>query len=130
MKGQNFVALAMTAVAVMVLTVGCSKSNAPTASNNGSTITFAPPNSSFAKALGITSGPVTPEQAMAIAAAAAGGTAVPVEQEDENGVQVFGVIVQVGTMQKDVKVRVSDGAVLKIEDGGPDGTSEGGGGEG
>lgn len=130
MAGKNFVVLAMAAVAAMVLIVGCSKSNAPTAAQNGSTVTFTPPNTSFARAAGITSGPITAEQAKTIAAAAAGGTAVSAEQEDENGVQVFGVIVQVGTTQKDVKVRISDGAVLKIEDGGPDGTPEGGGGEG
>ena len=61
-------------------------------------------------------GPVTADQAKEIAAKAAGGTALSAEQEDEDGTQVFGVRVQVGSAFKDVKVRVSDGAVLKIED--------------
>jgi uncharacterized membrane protein YkoI len=61
-------------------------------------------------------GPITAAQAKEIAAKAAGGTAVSVEQEDEDGTQVFGVRVQVGAAFKDVKVRISNGVVLKIDD--------------
>ena len=81
-----------------------------------SLIVFHPPNVSFAHGLGIMQGPVTEEQARAIAAAAAGGTAGRVEQEDEDGTQVFGVEVQTAGGMKDVKVRISDGAVMQIDD--------------
>ena len=91
---------------------------------SGNTVVYQPPNASFAQAQGISQGPITADQAKSIAAAAAGGTAVSVETEDEDGTPVFGVIVQVGQTRKDVKVRISDGAVTKIEDDGADnGTS-------
>ena len=86
---------------------------------------------SAAQAVTTPTGPVTADQAKGIAATAAGGTAVSVEQEDEDGTQVFGVRVQVGSAFKDVKVRISDGAVLKIEDdtgeAGGEGEGQGGG---
>ena len=60
-------------------------------------------------------GPVTSEQARAIAESATSGVAGKVEQEDEDGVQVFGVVIQATAGALDVKVRISDGAVTKIE---------------
>jgi uncharacterized membrane protein YkoI len=105
-----------------VALAGCSQQGS-TLGPGGRTITYNPPETSFATRLGITQGPVTAEQAKAIAAEAAGGTPLSVEQEDEDGTQVFGVLVQVGALQKDVKVRIADGAVTKIEE---DGGDEGG----
>ncbi len=66
------------------------------------------------------SGPITADQAKSIAAQALGGTALSVKQEieDEDGEQVFEVKVQVTSprfMIKEVEVRISDGAVLEIE---------------
>lgn len=94
--------------------VGCSNSSTNPQSNKTSTV-FNPPNTTFAKAVSVTSGPITEQQARAIAEAAAGGTAISVEQEDMDGAQVFGVLVQAGSVRKDVKVRISDGAVLQID---------------
>ena len=92
----------------------------------GKVTTFLPPNTAFAKSLGITQGPVTADQARLIAAAAAGGIALQWETEDEDGTRVFGVLVQTAATAKDVKVRITDGAVTKIEDGGPDGGTSAG----
>jgi uncharacterized membrane protein YkoI len=91
-------------------------------------VVYNPPSQTFAQGLGITGGPVSSDQAKQIAAAAAGGTALTVEQEDEDGVQVFGVHVHTAAGNKDVKVRISDGAVTQIDpddgDEGPDGGAE------
>lgn len=125
MKGIIAIVSVVALTAMITNFGGCGKSNAPTDAKKTSAIIFTPPDGSFAKALGITSGPITAEQAKAIAARAAGGTALFVEQEDEDGVQVFGVKVQVGASIKDVKVRISDGAVTKIEDDGLEGEGEG-----
>lgn len=113
-------------VAAVSLALGaCQSGSAP---NRAGTVAFNPPNQTFAQGLGITGGPVSSDQAKQIAAAAAGGTALSVEQEDEDGVQVFGVKVQTAAGNQDVKVRISDGAVTKIEpdDGveGPDGEAK------
>jgi uncharacterized membrane protein YkoI len=106
-------------LATALLTGGCGNSTGsknasgpskPTASRN-----FNPPETSFARGLGITGGPITSEQARAIAESATSGVASKVEQEDEDGVQVFGVAIQATAGALDVKVRVSDGAVTKIE---------------
>ena len=99
-------------VAFSLVFAACQSDSAP---NSAGTIDFVPPNQTFAEGLGITGGPISSEQAKQIAAAAAGGTAVTVEREDEDGVQVFGVEVQTAAGIKDVKVRISDGAVMKIE---------------
>jgi uncharacterized membrane protein YkoI len=101
----------------------CQSQSAP---NRTGSAVFNPPNQTFAQGVGITGGPVSSDQAKQIAAAAAGGTALSVEQEDEDGVQVFGVKVQTAAGNQDVKVRISDGGVTRIE---PDDNAEGAGGE-
>ncbi|MEZ5065612.1 MAG: hypothetical protein R3B81_12840 [bacterium] len=53
--------------------------------------------------------------------AVGGGVATSVEREDQDGMDVWGILVQLDAGSKDVKVRVSDGAVTQIDDGGPDG---------
>ena len=52
---------------------------------------------------------------MAIAAEAAGGTAVSVNQETEGGELLFQVKVQTSSGRKEVEVRASDGGVVEIE---------------
>jgi uncharacterized membrane protein YkoI len=85
-------------------------------SGPGQDIVYDPPTTEFATQLGITPPPpVTPDQAMAIAAAAAGGTAVGVEQETEGGELMFEVQVDTPSGAKEVEVRASDGAVVEIE---------------
>ncbi len=109
---MHSVGLPMLAAVALLAVGACQSGSAP---NRAGTMAFVPPNQTFAQGLGITGGPISSEQAKQIAAAAAGGTALTVEQEDEDGVQVFGVKVQTATGNKDVKVRISDGAVTKIE---------------
>jgi uncharacterized membrane protein YkoI len=106
-------------LAAASLTLGaCKGSTSPTRA--GSQV-FTPPSGSFAQSAGITAGPVTADQAKQIAVAAVpGGTATTVEQEDDDGVQVFGVKVQAAGGNKDVKVRISDGAVTRIDPDTPD----------
>ena len=106
------------AAAVMVggVTAGCGGGSSATPTSPTKTAAVASASSVSAAQAATPSGPVTADQAKEIAAKAAGGTALSVEQEDEDGTQVFGVRVQVGSAFKDVKVRTSDGAVLKIED--------------
>ena len=58
---------------------------------------------------------MTAEQAKAIAAEAAGGTAVSVGQETENGELLYEVQVRTSSGDKEVEVRASDGAVVEIE---------------
>ena len=113
--------LAQTLFAAAVVTLAGCKGKGAAAPGNGSTVRFSPPNGSFANSLGIT-GPVTPVQAQQIAGLAAQGTAGSVEKEDQDGTQVFEVpVTATPTGDKDVKVRISDGAVTQIDDGGPDG---------
>jgi uncharacterized membrane protein YkoI len=77
---------------------------------------YDPPNTEFAAALGIEPPPpVTPEQAMAIAAEAAGGTAIGVDQEMEGGELLYEVQVRTSAGGKEVEVRASDGGVVEIE---------------
>ncbi len=64
--------------------------------------------------LGITA-PVTADEAKAIAAEAAGGTAISVSVEKENGVSLFEVQVDTSKGRMEVEVRESDGAVVEIE---------------
>lgn len=93
-----------------ILTVsGCSGSSGPSG-----TTRFDPPNVSFAERLGI-SPPVTQDQAMAIAAEAAGGTAISAGQETENGELLFEVKVDTPSGRKEVEVRASTGGVVEIE---------------
>ena len=119
--------LARVLFSAAVVVLGACKGVDGAAPVQSNTIRFNPPNTSFASTLGIT-GPVTAAQAQEIAALAANGTACAVEQEDQDGTQVFGVLVTATpTGDKDVKVRISDGAVTQIDDGGPDASrSEGG----
>jgi uncharacterized membrane protein YkoI len=96
-------------VATMVVLTACNSSSGPATR-------FDPPNTGFAAGLGITPPPpVTRDQAMAIGAAAAGGTAVGVEQETEGGELLFEVKVQTATGRMEVEVRASDGGVVEIE---------------
>jgi peptidase YpeB-like protein len=111
-------------IAAVSLALGACQSDS--AAGTAGTMVYDPPSQAFAQGLGITGGPVSSDQAKLIAAAAAGGTALGVEQEDEDGVRVFGVKVQTAAGNKDVKVRISDGAVTKIE---PDDGAETPGGE-
>ena len=98
----------ISAVGVGVILAGCN-SSAPTTR-------FDPPSTDFANELGITTPPpVTQEQAMAIAATAAGGTAVSVSQELEGRQVLYEVQVQTASGSKEVEVRASDGAVVEIE---------------
>jgi len=95
-------------------------SNVATGESGPASSASASPNTSFTTQLGISGGPVSAEDARQIAELATGGTALSVEEEDEDGSPVFGVTVEVGSARKDVKVRISDGAVIKIEDDGED----------
>jgi uncharacterized membrane protein YkoI len=101
--------------AVLVVTAlalpGCQGSSGPGQSNR-----FDPPNTQFATQLGITPPPpVTQEQAMAIAAEAAGGSALSVDQESEGGQLLYEVKVQTSSGRMEVEVRASDGGVVEIE---------------
>jgi uncharacterized membrane protein YkoI len=88
---------------------GCGGGSGP-----GQGVRYEPPNTEFASTLGIAP-PVTQDQAMAIAAAAAGGTALSVDQEREGGVLLFEVKVETPSGRKEVEVRASDGGVVEIE---------------
>jgi uncharacterized membrane protein YkoI len=83
-------------------------------SGPGQDIRYEPPNTEFAATLGVAP-PVTEQQAMDIAAAAAGGTAVSVEQEREAGILYFEVQVDTPSGRKEVEVRQADGGVVEIE---------------
>jgi hypothetical protein len=88
----------------------------PGCGSSGPSTRFDPPNTEFAGALGIaTPPPVTSDQAMAIAAQAAGGTALSVSQEREGGQLFFEVQVETSSGRKEVEVRASDGGVVEIE---------------
>lgn len=107
------------AVAIAGVATGCGGANSMSPSSIAQSKASAGSGASSSSASQTTAtptGPVTADQAKEIAAKAAGGTALSVEQEDEDGTQVFGVRVQVAAGFKDVKVRISDGVVLKIED--------------
>jgi len=96
---------------MMVVLPACHSSAGP-----GQSIRFDPPNTEFAARLGITPPPpITQEQAMAIAAQAAGGTALSATQESEAGHVLFEVKVQTPSGRKEVEVRASDGGVVGIE---------------
>lgn len=100
-----------TIIPVSVLTIlltGCGSSGP------GQDIRYEPPNTEFAASLGVTP-PVTEQQAMDIAAAAAGGTAVSVGQEREAGILLFEVQVDTPSGRKEVEVRQADGGVVEIE---------------
>ena len=81
---------------------------------NRETIRFDPPSTEFVARLGITP-PVNADQAKAIAAEAAGGTALSVSQETEGGEVLFEVLVDTPDGRVEVEVRASDGAVVEIE---------------
>lgn len=119
--------LSLAALTIMtgLIAGGCVNSSS-TPSGSSNLRVYNPPERSFATDLGITSGPITEEQAKQIALAAADGTvALSVEREDQDGMQVFGVQVDSPAGVQDVKVRISDGAVTQIEDGGDDGNGDG-----
>ena len=117
-SGRRFLSVLRGVLLLSIIILGCGKgSGDPSASKaaDSSLIVYQPPEGRFARDLGITGGPITADQAKAIAEAATGGTAIEVERENENGVQVFGVEILLDGLKKDVKVRISDGAVLQIE---------------
>ena len=90
---------------------GCQSNSGP-----GSGLRYEPPNTDAATGLGIaTPPPVTREEAMAIAAEAAGGTALSAGQETEGGELLYEVKVQTSSGRKEVEVRASDGGVVEIE---------------
>jgi uncharacterized membrane protein YkoI len=99
---------AMLSVVSMTF-AACNGSAAP-----GQAIRFDPPSTEFAGRLGIAP-PVAATQAMAIAAEAAGGTAVSVSQENEGGQLLFEVQVDTPSGKKEVEIRASDGGVVEIE---------------
>jgi uncharacterized membrane protein YkoI len=77
---------------------------------------YDPPTTEFATQLGIeTPPPVTAEEAMAIAAEAAGGTATSVDQETENGELLYEVQVRTPDGDMEVEVFASNGGVAEIE---------------
>jgi Peptidase propeptide and YPEB domain len=104
--------ISLTWLLATAVLAGCGNSSGPGDAR------FNPPNTEFAAQLGITPPPpVTPDQAMAIAAAAAGGTAVSVGQEREDGVLLYEVQVDTPSGPKEVEVRSTDGGVVEIEAG-------------
>jgi uncharacterized membrane protein YkoI len=77
---------------------------------------YDPPTTEFANQLGIeTPPPVTAEEAMAIAAEAAGGTATRVDQETEGGELLYEVQVRTPDGDMEVEVFASNGGVAEIE---------------
>jgi uncharacterized membrane protein YkoI len=77
---------------------------------------YDPPTTQFAGKLGIeTPPPVTEEEAKAIAAEAAGGTAISVDQETENGELLYEVQVRTPDGDMEVEVFASNGGVAEIE---------------
>jgi uncharacterized membrane protein YkoI len=97
-------------LAAALVLLGCQGNSSGQA---GST-KYNPPNTEFAAQLNMTP-PVTSEQAKAIAAAAAGGTALSVTEETEGGQLLFEVQVETSSGRKEVEVRASDGGVVEIE---------------
>ena len=88
----------------------------PGCGNTGPGGSYDPPTTEFASKLGIeTPPPVTAEEAMAIAAEAAGGTATSVDQETENGELLYEVQVTTPDGDMEVEVFASNGGVAEIE---------------
>ena len=106
---MKFSAIPTVLLVVVFGLSGCGNSSGPTTR-------FDPPNTQFAQELGITPPPpVTQAQAMAIAAAAVGGTAISAGQETEGGELFYEVKVETSSGRKEVEVRASDGGVVEIE---------------
>jgi hypothetical protein len=102
-------ATSVSGLLAAIVLAGCGSGSGP-----GQATRYEPPNTAFAASLGIAP-PVTSDQAMAIAAAAAGGTALSVAQEREGRVLFFEVKVDTPSGRKEVEVRASDGGVVEIE---------------
>jgi uncharacterized membrane protein YkoI len=84
--------------------------------STGPGASYDPPTTQFADKLGIaTPPPVTAEEAMAIAAEAAGGTATRVDQETEGGELLYEVQVRTPDGDMEVEVFASNGGVAEIE---------------
>jgi uncharacterized membrane protein YkoI len=106
----RMIPIVLSAIAVVV--AGCQGNSGPGSGD----VHYDPPTTEFATTLGIsTPPPVTSEEAMAIAAEAAGGTALSVDQENEGGQLLYEVRVETPNGRKEVEVRASDGAVVEIE---------------
>jgi uncharacterized membrane protein YkoI len=102
---------AVLTVAILTLP-GCRSNSGPGQSG----VRYDPPSTDAATGLGITTPPpVTRDEAMAIAAEAAGGTALSADQETEGGELLYEVKVQTSSGRKEVEVRASDGGVVEIE---------------
>ena len=105
--------MTMTALAILLVSVGgCFNPASPEQRTTW--------DSGTATTLGITTGPITADQAKRIAEIFAGGTAVASETGDASGTAIYIVKVQSGSSEngvttKEVKVRVSDGAVMTME---------------
>ena len=97
--------------ATSLAVTACKSSVGP---NQSGAIRFDPPSTQFVERLGITA-PVTADEAKAIAAEAAGGTAISVSVEKENGENLFEVQVDTSKGRMEVEVHESDGAVVEIE---------------
>ncbi|PIV82046.1 hypothetical protein COW53_01010, partial [bacterium CG17_big_fil_post_rev_8_21_14_2_50_64_8] len=91
MKNVTFGAFAVLLMVLVVGAFGCSSSDPTDSSPSSRAKIFNPPTREFAIALGNSAGPVTQEQAVAITENATGGIMESVEQEDQDGAQVFGV---------------------------------------
>jgi uncharacterized membrane protein YkoI len=88
----------------------------PGCGSTGPGASYDPPSTEFATKLGIeTPPPVTAEEAMAIAAEAAGGTATRVDQETEGGELLYEVQVSTPDGDMEVEVFASNGGVAEIE---------------
>jgi uncharacterized membrane protein YkoI len=99
-----------TAVLASLALTACGEGSSPGSGD----IHYEPPNTDFAAELGLRP-PVSAEEARAIAAEAAGGTALGVDQETENGELLYEVQVETSDGRKEVEVRASDGGVVEIE---------------
>ena len=75
-------------------------------------------DTSFVDSLKITVFPITDSNAIAIAQLASGGKEVSVTQETFEKIPVFTVKIQVGSLFLFLHVRISDGALIKDNDGG------------
>jgi uncharacterized membrane protein YkoI len=100
---------APAAALLAAILTGCGGGTGPGAS-------YDPPTTEFAAKLGIEAPPpVTEDEAKAIAAEAAGGTATSVSSETEDGQLIYEVQVRTPDGDMEVEVFASNGGVAEIE---------------
>lgn len=104
----------LDAIPTILLATGLTLTACKGTSGPNGAVRFEPPTLEFVQSLNIAA-PVTGEQAMAIAAEAAQGTAIDYSQETEKGELLFEVRVDTAKGRMEVEVRASDGAVVEIE---------------